>query len=289
MPKFSLRGLFALGLVLLLTGLLVWPERSANARVFDPEFFTLDNGLKVIVVTNRRAPIVTHMIWYNVGAADEAPGESGLAHFLEHLMFKGTEKLGPGEFSKIVALNGGRENAFTSWDFTGYFQTVASDRLEIVMEHEADRMTNLVLSDEVVLPERQVVREERRSRVDNAPSAQLGEMIRASLYLNHPYRIPIIGWDHEISALNTEAALAFYRRWYAPNNAVLVVAGDVSADEVRRLAMKHFAPLKNTATPGPRVSRAMSGSSMVTSGSRREPIAPHSRRSSATPSRTPCA
>jgi zinc protease len=254
MPNFSLRGLFALGLVLLLTGLLVGPERSANARVFDPEIFTLDNGLKVIVVTNRRAPIVTHMIWYNVGAADEAPGESGLAHFLEHLMFKGTEKLGPGEFSKIVALNGGRENAFTSWDFTGYFQTVASDRLEIVMEHEADRMTNLVLSDEVVLPERQVVREERRSRVDNAPSAQLGEMIRASLYLNHPYRIPIIGWDHEISALNTEAALAFYRRWYAPNNAVLVVAGDVDAADVRPLAEKYYGPI--AAKPVPERTRA---------------------------------
>jgi zinc protease len=249
MPTYSLRNFFALGLVLLLTGLLIWPTRPVTARVFDPETFILDNGLKVIVVTNRRAPIVTHMIWYNVGAADEAPGESGLAHFLEHLMFKGTEKLGPGEFSRIVALNGGRENAFTSWDFTGYFQTVARDRLEIVMEHEADRIRNLVLSDEVVLPEREVVREERRSLIDNAPSAQLGEMIRASLYLNHPYRIPIIGWDHEISELNTEAALAFYRRWYAPNNAILIVAGDVDVDDVRPLTEKHYGPIAAKPVP----------------------------------------
>ena len=144
-------------------------QGPAEARVFDPETFTLDNGLQVVVVTNRRAPIVTHMIWYKVGAADEAAGESGNAHFLEHLMFKGTDKLGPGEFSHIIALNGGRENAFTSYDFTGYYQTVARDRLEIVMQHEADRMTNLRLTDEVVLPEREVVLEERRSRVDNNP------------------------------------------------------------------------------------------------------------------------
>ncbi len=254
MPRPSPRSIALIAFVLLLTSIAFWPARPATARVFDPQTFTLDNGLKVIVVANRRAPIVTHMIWYNVGAADEAPGESGLAHFLEHLMFKGTEKLAPGEFSRIVALNGGRENAFTSWDFTGYFQTVASDRLEIVMEHEADRMTNLVLSDAVVLPEREVVREERRSRVDNDPSAQLGEMINASLYLNHPYRIPIIGWDHEISALNTEAALAFYRRWYAPNNAFLIVAGDVEAEEVLRLAKKYYGPI--AAKPVPERNRA---------------------------------
>ena len=221
----------------------------AVAKVFDPEVFTLDNGLQVVVVTNRRAPIVTHMVWYKVGAADEAPGESGLAHFLEHLMFKGTETLGPGEFSRIVAENGGRENAFTSWDYTGYFQSVASDRLEIVMEHEADRMTGLKLTDEIVLPEREVVREERRSRVDNDPGSQLFELINATLYLNHPYRVPVIGWDHEISALNTESALAFYRRWYAPNNAILIVTGDVDAAEVRRLAEKHYGPIAAKPVP----------------------------------------
>ena len=233
-PLIPLVFCFLLALVVI-TG-----PRTAQARVFDPEVFTLDNGLTVVVVTNRRAPIVTHMIWYSVGAADEAPGESGLAHFLEHLMFKGTKTLEPGEFSRIIAENGGQENAFTSWDFTAYFQSVASDRLEIVMKHEADRMTNLVLTDEVVLPERDVVREERRSRVDNDPASQLNEIAQASLFLNHPYRIPVIGWDHEIMALNTENALAFYRRWYAPNNATLIVAGDVEGEEVRALAEKYY-------------------------------------------------
>ena len=223
--------------------------RPLEAKVFEPEVFTLDNGLTVVVVTNRRAPIVTQMIWYKVGAADEAPGESGLAHFLEHLMFKGTEKLAPGEFSRIIAENGGQENAFTSWDFTAYFQTVASDRLEIVMRHEADRMTGLKLTDDVVLPERDVVREERRSRVENDPGAQLAEAIRASLYLNHPYRTPVIGWDHEIMELDTESALSFYRRWYAPNNAILIIAGDVDVAEVRRLAEKYYGVIPARAVP----------------------------------------
>ena len=232
-------------LSLFLAGLVLQAALSedAQARVFDPEVFTLDNGLTVVVVTNRRAPIVTHMIWYKVGAADEAPGESGLAHFLEHLMFKGTEQLEPGEFSRIVAENGGQENAFTSWDYTGYHQSVARDRLEIVMKHEADRMTGLVLTDEIVLPERDVIREERRSRVDNDPASKLYETMRATLFLNHPYRIPVIGWDHEIMELNTENALAFYRRWYAPNNAVLIVSGDVVAEEVRTLAETYYGPI----------------------------------------------
>ena len=223
--------------------------RVGHAQVFEPEVFTLDNGLQVVVIPNRRAPIVTHMVYYNVGAADEAPGESGLAHFVEHLMFKGTERFGPGEFSRIVAENGGRENAFTSWDYTGYFQTVAKERLEIVMELEADRMTNLVLTDDLVDSEREVVREERRSRVANEPSSQLGEVMRASLYMNHPYRTPIIGWDHEISELSTEAALAFYRRWYAPNNAVLLIAGDVEAETVRPLAERYYGAIPARAVP----------------------------------------
>jgi zinc protease len=235
---------FAVSLVVL--GSLALP---ADARIFDPESFTLDNGLQVVVVTNRRAPIVTHMVWYKVGAADELPGESGNAHFLEHLMFKGTETLGPGEFSRIIARNGGRENAFTSHDFTAYYQTVARDRLEIVMRHEADRMHNLVLNDEIVLPERDVVLEERRSRVDNVPGARLSEMANAALYLNHPYRLPVIGWEHEVEALNTQTALAFYRRWYAPNNAVLVVAGDVTGQEVRALAEKYYGPIPARAVP----------------------------------------
>ncbi|MFQ6018576.1 MAG: M16 family metallopeptidase [Kiloniellaceae bacterium] len=234
---------------LVLVALAACVPASAQARVFDPETFTLDNGLQVVVITNRRAPIVTHMVWYKVGAADEAPGESGNAHFLEHLMFKGTETLGPGEFSRIIARNGGQENAFTGYDFTGYYQTVARDRLEIVMKYEADRMANLVLTDEVVLPERDVVLEERRSRIDNDPGAQLHEMIRATLYLNHPYRIPVIGWEHEILELNTETALRFYKRWYAPNNAVLVIAGDVSAAEVRPLAEAHYGKIPARPVP----------------------------------------
>ncbi|NIA71168.1 insulinase family protein [Pelagibius litoralis] len=232
----------ALGLLALSVQTAVQPG-SAAAKVFDPVSFTLDNGLQVVVVVNRRAPIVYHSVWYRVGAADEQAGESGLAHFLEHLMFKGTESLAPGEFSEIIAANGGRENAFTSWDYTAYFQTVAADRLEIMMQHEADRMTNLVLSDAVVNPERDVVREERRSRIDNEPRGQLGEIIRATQFLNHPYRIPIIGWDHEIEELSTEAALRFYKRWYAPNNAILIIAGDVDPVEVRRLAETYYGPI----------------------------------------------
>jgi zinc protease len=185
---------------------------SLKAKIFEPESFVLDNGLQVVVIANHRAPIVTHMIWYKVGAADEEPGKSGLAHFLEHLMFKGTELLGPGKFSEIIAANGGQENAFTTQDATAYFQTIKSD-------YEADRMTNLKLSDELVLPERDVVLEERRSRIGNEPSRELSEMARASLYLNHPYRFPVIGWANEIAQLSTEDALAFYRRWYAPAGA----------------------------------------------------------------------
>jgi zinc protease len=228
------------GALILLLAAALGPASPARAKVFDPVSFTLDNGLQVVVVVNRRAPIVHHSVWYRVGAADEQAGESGLAHFLEHLMFKGTEKLRPGEFSEIIAANGGRENAFTSWDYTGYYQNVAADRLEIMMKNEADRMANLRLTDDVVLPERDVVREERRSRIDNDPASQLGELSRAIQFLNHPYRIPIIGWDHEIEQLSTQAAIDFYDKWYAPNNAVLIVAGDVDPEEVRRLAETYY-------------------------------------------------
>jgi zinc protease len=238
-----------LALAALVFGAALNVSAPAFARVFDPETFTLDNGMQVVVVPNHRAPIVTHMVWYKVGAADESAGESGNAHFLEHLMFKGTRTLAPGEFSRIIQQNGGRENAFTSQDYTAYFQTVARDRLEIMMEHEADRMTNLVLTDEVVLPERDVVIEERRSRTDNNPSAKLRETMQATLYLNHPYRLPVIGWQHEIEALNTETALAFYRKWYAPNNAILIVAGDVTAAEVRPLAEKYYGVIPARSVP----------------------------------------
>lgn len=241
MPKFHTAARRLATVVFALTVVLPWimglsVHAPAHAKVFDPESFVLDNGLQVIVVTDRRAPIVEHMIWYKVGAADEPPGKSGLAHYLEHLMFKGTDSMGPGEFSALIARNGGSENAFTSYDHTGYFQRIARDRLALVMRHEADRMANLRITDAVALPERDVIREERRRRVDNKPRALLGEQIRAALFLNHHYGIPLTGWPHEIESLTTADARAFYRRWYAPNNAILIVAGDITAAELRPLA-----------------------------------------------------
>ena len=205
--------------------------------------FALDNGMEVVVIEDHRAPVVVHMVWYRVGAADEPPGKSGIAHFLEHLMFKGTDTLAPGEFSATVEINGGSDNAFTSYDYTGYFQRVAADRLGLMMEMEADRMVNLVLSEEVVLPERDVILEERNQRVENNPGSLFGEQRRAVQYLNHPYAVPIIGWRHEMETLSREDALDFYRLHYAPNNAILIVAGDVTPDEVRTLAEAHYGPI----------------------------------------------
>jgi len=218
----------------------LWSASPARSAVFNPETFTLGNGMQVVVVPNHRVPVVTHMVWYRVGAMDEEPGRSGVAHLLEHLMFKGTRTRKSGEFSRLVARNGGRENAFTASDYTGYFQTVAKDRLALVMELEADRMRNLIVDAEQVEPERLVVLEERRQHVDNWPRSILGEHIDAALFLNHPYQRPIIGWEHEIRALTVDDIAAFYRRWYAPNNAVLVVAGDVTAAEIRPLAEKFY-------------------------------------------------
>ncbi len=212
----------------------------AAAEVFNPQTFTLENGLQVVVVENHRAPVVTHMVWYKVGAADEPPGKSGIAHFLEHLMFKGTSNTPEGVFSQEVARVGGNENAFTTQDYTAYFQTVSVDNLELVMRLEADRMANLQLDDAKVLPERDVILEERRQRIDNDPGSQLAEQARAALFLNHPYRLPTIGWAHEMRGLTTEDAIAFYDQWYAPNNAVLVIVGDVTLDQVRPLAEKYY-------------------------------------------------
>lgn len=206
--------------------------------------FTLQNGLTGVVIEDHRAPVATHMVWYRVGAADEPRGESGIAHFLEHLMFKGTDKIEPGRFSKIVAENGGQDNAFTSYDYTAYFQRIAKDRLDMVMSMEADRMTGLRLTDEVVATERDVVLEERSTRTDNDPQSLFYEQMFASLYFNHPYGTPVIGWRKEIEKLSREQALDFYKRFYAPDNAILVVAGDVDPDEVQALAEKNFGPLQ---------------------------------------------
>ncbi len=205
--------------------------------------FTLENGLQVVVIEDRRAPVVVQMIWYRVGAADEPAGTSGIAHFLEHLMFKGTEKIGPNEFSAIVEAQGGDDNAFTSWDYTAYFQRVAADRLDLVMGLEADRMRNLRLTEEDVTTERQVILEERGQRTDSSPGALLSEQMRAAQFMNHPYAIPIIGWRHEMEQLSREDALKYYQRFYAPNNATLVIAGDVEPEAVRALAEKHYGPI----------------------------------------------
>ena len=239
----------------LLSGLLVLflllpaPSRAEADRQFNAQTFTLANGLQVAVIENHRAPIVTQMVWYKVGSADEHHGKTGLAHFLEHLMFKGTKETPPGAFSRIVAQNGGRENAFTTADYTAFFQNVAADRLELVMKLESERMTGLVLSDAVVLPERDVIVEERHSRIDNNPSALLSEQLNAALYLNNPYHNPVIGWEQEMRGLTTADALDFYRTWYAPNNAVLVVGGDVTVDAVHALAEKYYGPIPAHAVP----------------------------------------
>ncbi|MCK1737353.1 insulinase family protein [Bradyrhizobium sp. 138] len=205
-----------------------------------PASFTLDNGMQVVVIPDHRTPVVTEMIWYKVGSADETPGKSGLAHFLEHLMFKGTSKHPVGEFSQTVLRVGGNENASTSVDYTNYYQRVPKEQLPTMMEFEADRMTGLILKDENVLPERDVVLEEYNMRVANNPDARLNEQIMAALYLNHPYGRPVIGWHQEIEKLDREDALAFYRRFYAPNNAILVIAGDVEPADIRPLVERNF-------------------------------------------------
>ena len=222
---------------------------APDAKVYEPESITLANGMQVVAITDHRVPVVTHMVWYKVGGADEAPGETGLAHFLEHLLFKGTEKVPSGQFSRTVSRNGGDGNAFTGYDYTAYFQTIASDKLPLVMEMEADRMVNLTLDPKDVALEREVVLEERRSRIDNNPAALLGQRTNAVLYLNYPYRRPLIGWAHEIKALTRDNALAFYRKWYAPNNAVLVVAGDITMDDLKPLAEKYYGGIPARVVP----------------------------------------
>ncbi|WP_257192699.1 MULTISPECIES: M16 family metallopeptidase [unclassified Bradyrhizobium] len=231
----------------LLAALLSTPVLTSGAALAQttvtsapPASFTLNNGMQVVVIPDHRTPVVTEMIWYKVGSADETPGKSGLAHFLEHLMFKGTSKHPAGEFSQTVLRVGGNENASTSVDYTNYYQRVPKEQLPTMMEFEADRMTGLILKDENVLPERDVVLEEYNMRVANNPDARLNEQIMAALYLNHPYGRPVIGWHQEIEKLDREDALAFYRRFYAPNNAILVIAGDVDAAEIRPLVERNF-------------------------------------------------
>ncbi|WEX91740.1 insulinase family protein (plasmid) [Sinorhizobium garamanticum] len=235
--------------------LMTWEAAAVEAPRGKSEIgnFMLSNGMHVVVIPDHRAPIVTQMVWYKVGNADELPGKSGIAHFLEHLMFKSTKKHPAGEFSAKVSEIGGEQNAFTSSDYTAYYQTVTPESLGTMMELEADRMRQLVLTDAVIVPERDVILEERRGRVEAIPEALLEEEMRATLYQNHPYRIPVIGWMHEMERLSREDAVAFYDRYYAPNNAILVVAGDVDTGTVHRLAEKTYGAVPRGRELPPRV------------------------------------
>ena len=233
-----MRSLWAIGLALLLG--------SAQAAVTD---VTLDNGMRVIVHEDRRAPVMVSQVWYRAGSMDEFNGSTGVAHVLEHMMFKGTKNVPPGEFSKRIAAAGGRENAFTSRDYTAYFQQMQKDRLALSMELEADRMANLVISDELFAKEIQVVMEERRLRTDDQPQSVLYERLMATAYQAHPYRRPIIGWMDDLKNMTAQDARDWYASWYAPNNATLVVAGDVKADEVIALAQQYFGALPARALP----------------------------------------
>ena len=233
----------------LIAGLAALAMFSLPARADDQvSSFTLDNGMEVVVIEDHRAPVVVHMVWYRAGSADETPGVSGVAHFLEHLLFKATDTLASGEFSATVARNGGRDNAFTSFDYTAYFQRVAADRLELMMKMESDRMVNIRLTESDIATEREVIIEERNQRTENSPNALFREQKRAAQYLNHRYGVPVIGWRHEMVTLDLDDAMAYYRQFYAPNNAVLVVAGDVAPDEVRALAETYYGVLP--ANPG---------------------------------------
>lgn len=235
LPAFGRAALFAPALLLATPALAEKNEAVTS--------FTLDNGLQVVVIEDHRAPAVVHMVWYKIGAADETAPHSGIAHFLEHLMFQGTENLAPGEFSATVEAQGGNDNAFTSWDYTAYFQRIAADRLGLMMQMEADRMRGLKLTEEDVATEREVILEERSQRTDSDPGALMGEQMRAAQFLNHPYGRPIIGWRAEMEQLSRQDALDFYKANYAPNNAIVVVAGDVTPDQVKALAEQNYGPL----------------------------------------------
>lgn len=219
----------------------------ARAQTFDAQEFTLQNGMQVVVIPNHRAPVVTHMVWIKVGGADNLPGRSGMAHYFEHLMFKGTKTMAPGDFSKIVKTLGGEDNAFTGQDYTAYFQSIAVENLPKVMEMEADRMQNLAPPEEHFKSEKAVVLEERRQRTDNDPRAMFNEQINSALYVNHPYGTPVVGWMDEIEKYDWADVKTYYDTWYAPNNAILVVSGDITAEKLKPLAEKYYGaiPKKN--------------------------------------------
>ncbi|HET6161114.1 MAG TPA: pitrilysin family protein [Dongiaceae bacterium] len=221
---------------------------ATRADIFEAHEFTLPNGLDVVVIPNHLSPVVVQAVVYKAGAADGLPGKNGIAHFLEHLMFKGTKTLAQGQFSKEIDKRGGNDNAYTTQDVTVFHQEIAKEHLGLIMKMEADRMVNLRLTDAIVLPERDVILQERGERIDNEPGAKLSEAVDATLYLNHPYGLPVIGWRHEMETYTTQDALVFYKKFYEPNNVVLVIGGDVTTEEVRALAEKYFAPIPKGAT-----------------------------------------
>lgn len=212
----------------------------SHAQTFGAEEDTLPNGLKIVVIPNHRAPIVTHMIWVKVGGADNQPGHSGMAHYFEHLMFKGTRTMEPGAYSKTVKTLGGNDNAFTGQDYTAYFVSIAVDNLPKIMEMEADRFVNLAPPPEHYKSEKAVVLEERRQRTDNDPKAIFGEQMASALYTNHPYNTPVIGWLDEIEKYEWADVKKYYDSWYAPNNAILIVSGDITMAELKPIAEKYY-------------------------------------------------
>lgn len=214
------------------------------AAGFKSESFKLENGMDVVVIPNSKMPVISSMVWYKIGSIDEEQGKSGLAHFLEHLMFKGTAKYGNGEFSKLIARSGGNDNAFTSTDYTAYFQNISKDKLELVLDLESDRMQNLLFDENETMKERNVILEERSMRIDNDPSSLMREQMNASLFLNHPYGRPLIGWRHEMEQLTTEDARKWYLNYYVPSNAILIVSGDITAAELKPLAEKYFGKIR---------------------------------------------
>jgi zinc protease len=248
-----MRGLKYLAAIVMTVGG-AFSAAAAPAGV-EVQSFTLKNGMQVVVLPDHRAPIVTHMVWYKIGGADDPRGQSGIAHFLEHLMFKRTKNLAEGEFSRIVANNGGQHNAFTNYDYTGYYQKVAVDRLELMMRLESDRMANLDLNPKDIAAERDVIIQERRMRLDNSPAALLNEQMNAVQFMAHPYGTPLIGWLDEMRKLSYQDALSFYQKYYNPLNAVLVVAGDVTPDQIKLLAEKYYGVIPSHPLPE-RVRRA---------------------------------
>ena len=216
----------------------------AEAKFFGAEEFYLDNGLRVVVVPNHKAPVIKQMIWYKVGSVDEPLGKGGIAHLLEHLMFRGTKKVKDSSFNNIIEAHGGQSNAFTSHDFTVYYEFLDISRLEVALALEADRMQNLYISDEAFETERKIVFQERKERISNSPFARFGEVVAKTLWQNNPYARPITGTEDEINSLTKQDAIDFYNMYYSPDNAVLVLAGDIDVDTAKKLAEKYFAGIK---------------------------------------------